>query len=112
MARKLEWWKIETNDDCSKMVGRIVYEHYTPTRVGRIIECYMGNVRYQLPGGRYFDKGPEPIAKVKWLKQTKKYPEPITEISLSSCNDFEALIEDHKKKYENHLETYKKVLYL
>jgi hypothetical protein len=109
MANKLEWWKIETEEDCKKVIGKIVYEHYTPSRVGKVIDCGMGEAFMDLPQGR-ISMGAQPVAKVKWLKQTKKYPDQITEIQLSRLNDFTALMLDHKRKYDNHLKTYERIL--
>jgi len=38
---KIEWWKIKTNKQCKEIIGEIVYEPYTPSRVGKIIDAYM-----------------------------------------------------------------------
>ena len=95
---KLKWWEIENNDQAKTMIGSIVYEAYTPSRVGKVIDCWLEH-----PYGRGHAM---PVAKVKWLRQTKKYPDPVSEVLLHALNDFEALIEDHRRKYKKH----KKVL--
>lgn len=75
-------------------VGDIVYEAYVPQNPGRIIEILPHDPDdYFIP------------VKVRWLKE-KKGKSYVghgkeTECSTQSLNDFSALVEDHKRKYNN-----------
>lgn len=112
MASKLEWWNMKTDEDCKKVIGKIVYEHYNPRRCGKVLDCWISEGYVNLPGDRRISIGPQPYAKVKWLKTTQKYPDQVSEIQLSHLNDFTALMLDHKKKYDNHLKRYEEALML
>lgn len=102
---KYAWYEIETEEQAKELIGSVVYEPYTPSRVGKIVDCYLNHVGYNRPN----HLGYHCFASVRWLKQTKKYPHKQTEVRLSHLQDYEKLIADHKRKYEKHAAILKKV---
>lgn len=70
----------------NNLVGRRVYKPYAPTQAGII--------RSEEPSG---------TLTVKWLDGTTEI------VSKRGLNDFDSLIEDHKKKLNTHLRTLAKL---
>ena len=101
---KLAWYDIKTDEQAKEYIGVAVYEPYTVQRVGKIIDCYLETKEYQkeIYAGHCISMRYDVWAKVKWLKQTQKYPDQITEVPLQHLQDYETLIEDHRRKYEKH----------
>ncbi len=97
---KKPWWEIKTVEQFNEeFMGKIVYEPYTPQRMGKVIEI--------IHRAGEFDSY-ESCVKVRWLKQTEKYPDRETIVRAYHLNDFEGLVNDHLKKYNKHLISFNK----
>ena len=94
MSASIQWWKIKTQADCSKMIGKIVYEPYAPAKCGKIVDCWIHE-----PSGRAM-----PCAAIKWLKD-----EHTSNRGLLGMGDLELLVEDHQKKINTHLKRIKEL---
>jgi hypothetical protein len=91
------WYEIKTFEEFKEeFMGRIIYEPYCPTRVGKIIEVINTHGKFNVTNIN---------VKIKWLKQTKKFPEKETIQRAYHLKDLQNLIDDHLKKYNNHLKT-------
>jgi hypothetical protein len=89
-------------------VGEIVYESFAPQNPGKVIEV-IGEITGKELVGRYpdeFHSFPSDgfYVKIRWSK--KGNPETIH--SLMGIKRLAALIADHKKKYEGHIERFKR----
>jgi len=74
-------------------VGEYVYRPFRPKMPGRIIAVFS-----PLPPRKYFH-----FVTVKWLNGV------VEDTDTLDLNDFQALIEDHRKKLKTHLATLKKL---
>ena len=73
-------------------VGDFVYKPYSPNKAGKVVKVQEG------------DHQCDPLLTIKWLDGTTT--EDLIEWRVS---DFEALLEDHKKKVRTHQATLKKL---
>lgn len=90
----LNWYEIKTLDEFKKeYLNAIVYEPYTPQRVGKIIGIKSSTGKFDAY---------KTFVKVRWLKQTKKYPDKETTVRLAHLNFYKDLIDDHHRKYLKH----------
>ena len=89
--------------DGGRLVGRRVYEIYSPMKAGVITEVvktagspknYNGKIKPRIFA----------VVKVKWLNGK------TTEVESNLLNDFDSLIEDHKSKLKTHKATLKKLM--
>jgi hypothetical protein len=87
MSAKIKWWSIKTYSDCQKMIGKLVYEPYSPAKCGKIVDCWIHE-----PAGRAI-----PVAAIKWLKTGL-----TSNRGLIGMGDIELLVEDHKRKIKTH----------
>ena len=95
-----ELWNANTQEEYDKIIlGKIVYKAYTPQRVGKVIKTLHPKKEFDMYEVRVI---------VKWLTQTKKYPDKETIVRGIHLQDFEALLFDHHKKYTNHLKVFEK----
>jgi hypothetical protein len=100
MATNIPWWSAKTKKDFEIMYkDAIVYEPYTPQRVGKIIDIIF-------PKGKF--DAYQTAVKVRWLKQTEKFPDKETVVRAAHLNSFADLVEDHHRKYKNHKKTLEK----
>jgi hypothetical protein len=76
-----------------KIVGTAVYESYRPAKCGMVI-ADLGPT-----DGGYFH-----TLRVRYLKDGVE-----RDIDSGRLNDFNELVADHKRKYENHLATLQKL---
>lgn len=93
-------------------VGSVVYQNYTPTRVGRVRAIttvpYIHDLWHDESGGwREAKPGerstPMECAEVAWLKPTKSTP---SRLPVCWLRCLWALIADHKKKLDGHQRRY------
>jgi hypothetical protein len=97
--------------DDKELVGKRVYENYSPAKAGVITEIVHPVGSPKPVRGLSGTEGmtqPRIFAdvKVKWLNGTTEV------VSTSRLNDFDALIEDHKKKLRTHEATLGKLIAL
>jgi len=102
MHKRQPWWQMKTNADIHKVIGLIIYEPYQVSRVGKIIDAWMHK------SGR----AKIPVCKIRWLKQTKKYPIKESQHGMMGLNYYEDLMESHKRKYENMSKIFKEAIKL
>jgi hypothetical protein len=69
------------------LVDKLVYKAYSPAKCGKVIE----DMGWHTPQGM---RRACRIIKVKWINGT------VTQELAYVLNDYEALVEDHRKKYE------------
>lgn len=77
---------VTSNDP--NLVGKLVYQAYVPQQPGKIVE----DLGYPMTPAKR--RSSFKNVKVKWLNGK------TTTESVAILNDFEALVDDHKRKYE------------
>jgi hypothetical protein len=85
MAERFPFWEIKTDKDCKKFIGKIAYEAYTPSKVGKIVDCFL------------LGKKIIAMCSVKMLKDKS-----IVTTQLAYLNDYEKLTETTERKATNH----------
>lgn len=79
-------------DNVERIVGKLVYKTYTPQRCGKVIED-LGRVILP-PHSR-----PTRVVVVKWIDGKHD------QVAVHHLQDFEALIANHRTKFERHSKT-------
>jgi hypothetical protein len=87
MSAEIKWWNIKTYADCQKMIGKLVYELYSPAKCGKIVDCWIHKGSYRT----------QTAATIHWLKDGSK-----SNRGLIGMGDLELLVENHKRKIKTH----------
>lgn len=85
--------KVADND----VVGALVYEAYSTVKCGKVIEDLGPQKVTKLHGETFVSTFHD--LRVRWLKGGESI------VSSSKLNNFEELVEDHRRKLERHMKT-------
>lgn len=79
--------------------GTLVYEPFYPQNPGVVRAILSDTMKPMYNAGGVYDHRREIVVEVEWRKRTQKRKK-VTKRYVSGLQSFEALIEEHKRKYD------------